>query len=232
MAVKFDIKDSSTRLLYLFLATDLVFIILHLLFINTDFISNKYFSIEEDRGYAEIFQYIKEYWIVLLLSVLAVKQRSILYLGWSLLFLYVLLDDFFAIHERLGEIVSERLFLLPMFNLRAIDFGEVIVSACVGLFFLLFLALAYRFGSRISREVSKFLILMLFALACFGVAVDMLHSMLRFSSLKDILGLLEDGGEMIIMSVIAWFVFRFSESLYANLNSLKKPEQILEKQYR
>ncbi|HEY9612791.1 hypothetical protein [Allocoleopsis sp.] len=232
MPVKLDIKDSSSRLLYLFLATDLVFIILHLLYLNTDFVSNKYFSIQEDRGYAEIFQYIKEYWIFLLLGILAIKQRSLLYLGWSLLFFYVLLDDFFAIHENLGEIASERLRLLPVFNLRAVDFGEVIVSACVGLFFLFFLAIAYRFGSRISRETSKYLIIMLFALAALGIAVDLLHSMLRFSSMEPLLVLVEDGGEMLVMSVIAWFVFRCSESLYPNVNPLKQQEQILQGQYR
>jgi hypothetical protein len=231
--VKLDIKDSSIRLLYLFLATDLIFIILHLLYLYTDFVSNSAFSLVQERGYSEIFQYIKEYWIALLLGALAVRQRSVLYLGWSLLFFYVLLDDSLTIHETLGEIATERLALQPVFNLRAVDFGEFIVSACIGLFFLFFLAIAYRFASRIPREASRYLIIMLFVLAAFGIAVDMLHSLLRFSLLwEPLLGTLEDAGEMIVMSVIAGFVFKRTESLYPTLNSLKPQEKTWEEQYR
>lgn len=231
--VKLDLKDNSIRLLYLFLATDLVFIILHFLYVYTDFVSNSAFSLAQERGYAEILQYIKEYWIALLFGVLAVRQRSVLYLGWSLLFFYLLLDDSLTIHETLGENARVRLGLQPMFNLRAKDFGEVLVSVCVGLFFLFFLAISYRFAKGIPRQTSKYLIIMLFALAVFGIAVDMLHSLLRFSLFwEPLLAMLEDGGEMVVMSVIAWFVYKRSESLYPNVNSLEQQEKTLETQYR
>src|SRR3712207_8517062 len=51
----------------------------------------------------------KEYWIALLLGLFTIQKRSILYLGWCLLFFYLLLDDSLGIHERLGGIVSYRL---------------------------------------------------------------------------------------------------------------------------
>jgi hypothetical protein len=63
----------------------------------------------QERGYSEIFQYIKEYWIALLLGALAVRQRSVLYLGWSLLFFYLLLDDSLTIPGNISEIATERL---------------------------------------------------------------------------------------------------------------------------
>jgi hypothetical protein len=91
--MKLDVNTNSNRLLYLFLATDFVLISLHILYLTTDILSNSYFSIEQDRGYGELFQYIKEYWIAILLSLLAWRNRSFLYLGWSLLFFYLLLDD-------------------------------------------------------------------------------------------------------------------------------------------
>lgn len=233
--VKLDLKDNSIRFLYLFLITDLAFIIIHLFYVHADILSNPSFSLDQERGYSEIFQYIKEYWIALLLGALAVKQRSALYLGWSLLFFYLLLDDSLTIHEILGAIISEKLGLQGVFNLRALDFGELIVSAGVGLFFLFFLAISYRFASRIPRETSKSLIIMFLVLAVFGIAVDMLHSMLRFSLFWDpLLAMLEDGGEMVVMSVIAWFVFKRSESLYPNVNSSTPQEKALERegQYR
>lgn len=231
--MKLDFKDNSIRLLYLLLATDLIFILIHLVYSYTGLISNSAFSLAQERGYAEIFQYVKEYWIALLLGVLAVKQRSILYLGWSLLFFYLLLDDSLTIHETLGEMASIRLGFQSMLNLQAKDFGEVLVSVCVGLFFLFLLAIAYRFSNRIPRETSKYLIIMLFVLAAFGIAVDVVHSLLRFSLLwEPLLAMLEDAGEMVVMSVITWFVFKRSESLYPTLNPLKAQEKSLEQQYR
>jgi uncharacterized membrane protein len=225
MSVKLDTKDSSAKLFYLFLATDFAFIILHIIHISTDLITSDYFSIERERGYAELFQYIKEYWIALILVILAVKWRSLLCLIWSLLFSYLLLDDCIAIHEKLGGLISQQLAFSPAFNLRAKDFGELLVSASVGLFFLIAIGIAYRFGDRISREISRYLIVMLFALALFGIVGDLLHMAFAWSFLKSFLGLLEDGGEMIVMSVIAWFVFKQMEPLKPTIHpeTLKQP---------
>lgn len=222
--MKLDFNHSSTRLFCLFLATDFAFIIIHILYEYTDLISSVLFSIEQDRGYAEMFQYIKEYWIAILLLLLAFNQRTLLYLGWSLLFFYLLLDDSLEIHEWLGGSISYRLGIPPAFNLRPIDFGEIIVSGCVALFFLSFIGITYRFGDRFARATSRYLIGMLFALAVFGIVVDLLHIAIQVPILAPIFALLEDGGEMIVMSVIAGFVFLRFEQLYSKLNPLKKPE--------
>jgi hypothetical protein len=219
--VKLNVSSGSIRLLYLLLATDLVFIVLHLIHVYTSFAVNPSFSIGQERGYADIFQFVKEYWIVLLLGFLALRKKSILYLGWFLLFLYILLDDSLEIHEKLGEIISNKLAFLPAFNLRAADFGELVVSAFFGLFFLIFIATAYRFSDRISRKLSRYLIMMLFALALFGIVVDMLHIAVKSPSLEPLLGLVEDGGEQIVMSVMAWFVFLLPERLQSG--TIAKP---------
>jgi hypothetical protein len=85
--VKLHLSNRSNRLLYLFLALDITFIALHIIYTYTGLISNSSFSIEQDRGYAEIFQYFKEYWSVLLLSMLALRKRSFLYLSGLCCFL-------------------------------------------------------------------------------------------------------------------------------------------------
>lgn len=229
MPVKLDVNNDSLRLFYLLLATDVVFIILHILYLFTEIISNSYFSIEQDQGYAELFQYIKEYWIALVLGLLAVQKRSPLYLGWSLLFFYLLLDDSLSIHEKLGEIISIKLAFSPALNLRAVDFGELVVSAGVGFFFLILIAIAYRFGDRMSRETSRYLIMMLFALALFGIVVDMIHIILfKSPSLEPLLALVEDGGEMLVMSVIAWFVFLLPKRLSQDVSLPGKQHRLLE----
>lgn len=215
--VKLDFKNSSKSLLYLLLATDVGFILLHILHAQLGLTSNRSFSLEIDRGYAELFQYIKEYWIAVLLGVLAVQKRSILYSAWSLLFGYLLIDDFMSIHERLGEFISTRLAFLPALNLRAVDFGELVVSACIGLFFLIFLTTAYRFGDRMSRQASRYLIKMLFALAFCGIVVDMIHIAVKIELLEPLFVILEDGGEMLVMSFIAGFVFLLPERSSQNV---------------
>jgi len=212
--VKSDLSNWSARILYLFLATDLVFFGLHFIHAYSGVAGNPSFSLETDGGYAEIFQYLKEYWIALILGFLALRKHSATYLGWSLLFFYLLLDDSLQLHENLGYRLSRKLNFLPSFNLRAEDFGELLVSGFVGLFFLIFIATAYRYSDRLSREISRSLIKMFFALAVFGIVVDMMHVAINSPTLDPILILLEDGGELIVMSVIASFVFFLSERIH------------------
>lgn len=225
--MKLAVSNWLIRLFYIFLATDIGFMILHLIYAYSSLSLNPAFSIEQDHGYAEIFQYLKEYWIVLLVCFIAVQTRSFLYLIWSLLFFYLLLDDFFLIHEKLGEFLGQELALSNWLNLRARDFGELAVSATVGLFFLICLAAAYRFGDRLFRQISKCLIVMLFALAAFGIVVDMIHIVFESSAIDPIFTIVEDGGEMIVMSVIACFVFLLSERLHSNIPKSRSLEKIL-----
>ncbi|MGB5961539.1 MAG: hypothetical protein WBG73_12815 [Coleofasciculaceae cyanobacterium] len=221
--MKIDLNNWSTRLLCLFFATDLVFICIHLIHIYTSFAPSYLFSIEEERSYADIYQYIKEYWIVIGLGFVLLKRYSTLYLGWFLLFVYVLLDDTVQIHEKVGKMISDHLNFVPMFDLRAVDFGELLVTACAGLFFLIFIGTAYRFGDRFSRGISRSLIRMILVLALFGIFFDMVHVAIGSPTFKPILGLLEDGGEQVVMSVIAWFVLFLPERLQlANFSDSKK----------
>ncbi len=211
--MKLHLSTQSSRLLYLFLVMDVTFIILHIIYTYTGLISNSSFSIEQDRGYAEIFQYFKEYWSVLLLGLLALRKRCLLYLIWSLLFFYLLLDDSLQIHENLGTLISSKLNFSSWFNLRAQDFGELAVSISVSLFFLIFISIAYYFSDRSSRKTSRYLIMALCALALFGIVVDMIHMAVKSPSLYTLLGLIEDGGENVVMSLIVCFIFSLPEPL-------------------
>lgn len=217
--MQLDLKNRAKKLLYLFLATDIVFVVLHVIYVYSGRISSPYFSLEQERGYGELFQYIKEYWIAILLGTLAIQKRSILYLGWSLLFVYLLLDDALAIHETLGGLIRDKLGLSAAFNLRARDFGELLVSASFGLFFLIFIGTAYRFSDSTSRKLSKYLIKMLLALAFCGIIVDMAHVTAKSVLLERLLAVVEDGGEMVVMSIIAWFVFVLPDPSSSNLNA-------------
>lgn len=66
--MNFHPGKESTKFLSLLLLADLGLMLLHGLF-KMHLLSNPLFSVEMDLGYPEIFQYIKEYWIVILLLI-------------------------------------------------------------------------------------------------------------------------------------------------------------------
>ncbi len=202
--MKLNLRDKSNKLLLLLLSIDTIFIILHIIHTYTDYLGNPNFSIQKDRGYAEIFQYMKEFCIALLLLYSAIKRRNLLYLGWSALFGYVLLDDSLTIHEKIGVRIS--VYFSPMLGLRPRDFGELAVFAFFFLFSFLAIGVTYSLSDSDDKRTCRHLFLLFLTLVFFGGAVDMIQQMVRPSVWYPIFGILEDGGEMLVMSVIVWFV--------------------------
>ena len=198
------LKIESTKFLLLLLLADFAFMLVHG-FYKMHLVSNILFSIERDFGYAEVYQYIKEYWIVVLLFILAIKRGRIIYFAWTSLFMYFLFDDSLRIHERFGHYLVNHLGFQPMFQLRAQDFGELGVSMFFGFLLFTFIGVSYLFSDNIAKQVSKHLFILVMILAFFGIVVDMIHSVIPWQ--KSIWGLIEDGGEMLIMSIIVWYVF-------------------------
>ncbi|MBW4541919.1 MAG: hypothetical protein KME43_22650 [Myxacorys chilensis ATA2-1-KO14] len=212
-------NNQVTRIFYLLLVTDISFFILHFIDLHLGLGTQGRFSIETDRGYAEIFQYLKEYWSALLLGFIALRTRSYSYLSWCLLFFYLLLDDSASIHERGGALLAQRLEVPSILGIATSDFGEIAVSFSAALLILVSIAIAYRFGDRSFRKFSKNLTVMLFALAMFGVVIDLIHNSVPIPALNPVLGFLEDGGEMLVMSGMACSVLAMSEQLLSSPNS-------------
>jgi hypothetical protein len=186
----------------LLLVADTLFIVLHVIYYPS--FPDPNLSIEFDGGYAERFQYLKQALIVFMLGLLALRKRAFLYLGWAALFLYLLLDDSLSIHENGGELVAQALGFSPMIGLRPQDFGELAATAFFGLLYAGILVVAYYFShDHTAKKLSKYLLIMLVILALAGVVVDMVHILASGNlSLGFLLGIVEDGGEMIVMSGI------------------------------
>lgn len=220
--LKLDQKPRKT--LYLFLLTDLFFIVLHITYkiarrfdIGTT-IRDDQFSIYYDLTLAESFQYIKEYWIVLVFVWLIFRKKNYQYLGWALLFTYLLFDDMLSFHEGLATIFLERLNLDPFHilygDLRYQDFGELSVSLFFGALFLPLIAYFYIRSGREVRTTFHYLIGGLSLIVFFGVVNDTLNRVFDEESNKimyEITRLIEDGGEMIAMSLTGWYVLTLIE---------------------
>lgn len=201
-------KRWSLFLLILLIAADLVFCGVEILY-AWEYTSNHMYSLTTDRGYAEVYGYIKFFWIIIGLLWLTYKKYQPVYLVAVLLFFYFLLDDSVKIHETVSENMINWFSLVPALGLRAQDFGEIAVSAFVGFFFLITGWLAYEYSDTFSRRVGFYLLIGVVALAFFGVGADILHQILWSESpwINAPLVILEDGGELIVVSVICWFVY-------------------------
>jgi len=124
------------------------------------------------------------------------------------LFLYLLLDDYLGIHERMGGAWAAAAGFVPMLGLRAVDFGEAAVTAVAATVFLGAIAWSYATSrdataQRYARTVLK----LLFLLALFGVVFDMLHIaawQIDSQFLWMAAGLVEDGGEMLTASAMVF----------------------------
>jgi hypothetical protein len=201
-------KHNSAEILLLLLVSDFLVILAHLAFKLFSSGNSSYWLIGQDRSFGESFQYFKEFWLFCSFAILTKIRSERSYLALSLLFLYLFVDDAFFIHERVGELIAKRLNFQAAIGLRSVDFGEMIVNAIAGLFFVSVIGCAYKFGSQRFRSVCKRIAVLVGCLAFFGVVVDELSIMVSNSPLRPIKGafeLAEDGGEMIVMSVLCWY---------------------------
>jgi hypothetical protein len=204
--MKLDLE--KYKLLGLLILADLSFIILHILHVYTGLLPDSLYSLSRDRGYAEFFQYTKELWIAVLFLGLTIHQRKPVYLIFSFLFLYFLIDDSFEFHEQTGSLMADTLHLEPLFGLRSVDMGELAVYAIFGGLFFAAIGITYAMSPPGERKISTQVILLIVIMAIFGVLLDMFEIITEHPGLSELLKIIEEGGEMLVMSVITWFVYR------------------------
>ena len=198
--------------LLLLASADAAFILVHFLRDFPPFDSSRLFSVETDKGYAEIFQYVKISWITLLLGMLWWRRRGGIFFAWMLLFAYLLCDDAMQLHEHGGSVVARTWGFDGALGLRAKDFGELAVTGAAGLAFLLLLLVMYRRSETAAREASRRLAFYLGIVVFFGVVVDMIHILSGNDGSAAILGAVEDGGEMVAVSIVCWYALNLVES--------------------
>jgi len=155
-----------------------------------------------------MFQYLKFFWVIIILIFASLKSASWLYTAWVPAFAYFLLDDSLQVHERVGEYIAASLGIAPTLGLRPRDYGELAVSAAAGIVLALPLVWAYSKGSRMFRRTSQDFALLVLIMVFFGVVVDMINVALGFNwTLRFVLGVIEEGGEMLAVSFIVWYAF-------------------------
>ena len=129
-SVQRAMRESGAGLfLFLLLAGDLGFMLLFVLYRRTPLLNSDLFHIGMDRSYPEMFQYLQTFAAALLLLAIARRRRVAAYLAWQPVFFYLLIDDAFQVHERLGGWLVRDLTLTRPLGLRLQDLGELLVTA-------------------------------------------------------------------------------------------------------
>lgn len=210
----FDFDRDTHKLLFVLIITDVFFILFHLLHAFADTLGFFYspgFDLTQERGYAEIFEYLKEYWTALLLLVLAIRTSNLLYFCWGLLFGYFLVDDSLKIHKNLGAHLSSTFGSDHLFGLDAQMLGELSVIVFFGFLFLFAIGVSYYVNTDDdAKKFSRYVFVLFGVFMFFGMGLGIFqkltpnHPHWQFS-----LKLLEEGGELVSTSLIFWFVFRF-----------------------
>jgi hypothetical protein len=207
-----DNMTPAATLLLLLICTDLAFILLHLVSVETRWLRGAGISLEADRGLPETYQYVKEFWIAACMAATFWRTRERAYIVWSAMFLFLLLDDAGQIHEHVGAWVGQRYALPSAFGLRADDTGELLFAAAIGGSMLALVGLTSWRGGERSGRISRDVLGLIAALAVLGVVVDMLHviAYLQRSLLAQVLLVIEDGGEMLVMSALTAYAFHLA----------------------
>lgn len=201
--------NSAFTLLLLLICGDLAFIFLHFVYVETGLLRGSDFSLEADGGLSETYQYVKQFWIAACMAATFGRTRVMLYASWAIVFTFLMVDDAAQIHEHVGAWLGHQYALPVAFGLRPDDAGELLFAGMVGVSMLALVGLAsWRSGEQ-SRRVSRDILGLIVALAFLGVVVDALHVIAYFkgSLLAQLLLVLEDGGEMIVMSALTAYAF-------------------------
>jgi len=203
-----DLKPSPiiNQLLVLLLCTDALLIVFHLLRWETTFFQGTRFAIWREGGIGELFQYLKEFWLGLVFLYVGVKRLNPMMIMWSLIFFYLLADDSLKWHETMGLIVANATGLPRIFGLEPQIQGQVVYAAGLGLIFLGVAAVLSYLRGRDAMIFSLRMFALLGLFAVFAVVLDWMFHLTQGETVHHYMATVEEGGEMLVLSVIVWFV--------------------------
>lgn len=196
--------------LSLLIGLDLCILLLYAVNFFLDTFSSPWLLIG-DWSIAEILNYCKELSLFILALFLVQATRQPLFIAWGLIFIYLLADDALGLHELFGFLFRHLFPSVDVAGISSRNVGEFLFFALAGSVLLTFLWQAHRYSDAVFRLFTWSLLPWLGLLALFGVFTDAVHTLFMENPISDfIFTLLEDGGEMIVLSVMLWKTVQFS----------------------
>ena len=196
------------KTLQAFVAVDLALIIVHV--VNRATVDYRFPRIDIELGLGEIYQYGK--FAVLVAVMVDVSRRSHTWspLLWSLVFAYLLVDDALGLHEALGAVFGRALDRPPGETSIQI-LADLTIAAGVASIVLI----AHR-TRALSRRASVILIVGLVAFGMFAGGADALSRLgvvMERRSFRGLMAVIEEGGEMLSVSLMVWFTLMIRRDL-------------------
>lgn len=205
--------ERAVRVLLVLWSLDVLMMLLHAIYLLTTTtppagrLSHDLLAIDQDRGLAEWYGYVKLSVVVVGLLIWAVRHRSRAMLAWAAAFGYVLLDDAMLVHEALGSSLASAVSFPSVLGLREQDLGELLVWLAAGLVLGTAVLVAHRRSQGAERRTSLALGVLFGLLIFCGLVLDMVHQALGGNRwLNALLTLAEDGGELLVVSVVVFVV--------------------------
>jgi hypothetical protein len=195
-------------LLTLLLAADLGFIILHVLTIQRTRWARRELLLTLEGTVPEHYQHVKLAWVALLFVLFAYSRRRWLFLPWAALFGFLVVDDFLGLHEFVGWQVELRSTVTHLAGLPVRALGELLLPGVVVAVLAPFLLWSLFRGHPSDRSVLRTAVGIVAVLAVFGVGVDLAHAAAPGTGEAwKIWGLVEEGGELFVSSVLVAYLF-------------------------
>lgn len=170
-------------------------------------------------GFPEAFQYLKYLGVMGLIAYLIVYIKRYAYLPLFVLFTFLLINDVLQLHRLASWFFVDYLNLKAKLGFKAMSIGQLIYAVTMGLFFLSLSLWHYSTAALATRksflDIFKLLCVFLF----FGVGVDVVQAFFEAHNRASlILTIVEEGGEMITLSMLVWCFCR----LAAKQNTIQK----------
>lgn len=162
-------------------------------------------NLSVDGSYGELFNYLQTALLVLLLIVARARSPQPAYSAWMATFLLVVLDDAFQLHEQAETALSELLHIHSRLGLRPEDLASILITVGIAAVLIPALAAGHLRSDHRARRHSLLLAACLALFGAFAVGFDLLHAELdqrgAGSTIVSLAGLIEDGGEMLALSL-------------------------------
>lgn len=178
-------------------------------------------DVSSDFSLTEIFNHGLAFLTATLFLICFFQTRSRAMLFLSALYSFIWFDDAAKFHELVGSQLAEVLDFQPMFGLRAQDYGELLAWSGAGLVMGAIFVWACRDLKASDRGVLLALFICIGALVFFAVVVDMLHIVFNYN----LVGIIEDGGEVLTMVAAATLAIGISRNatMYYAASQEKNP---------
>lgn len=204
----FKNKKTNT-ILWILISLDVLFILGHISLVLSEAKQPNSFLLDaEDWGYPELFQYVKYSTILGLVTYLIIGQKKYAYVPAIPLFVLLFIDDVFQLHYKAAWYFVYHLKITTVAGIKAVAIGQLLYYIGIGFGMFLFSLLFYKNATYQVKKAFAQIGILLVVFLFFGIGIDFLSVLLENyipTIIKALLTVVEEGGEMISLSLLVWF---------------------------